>query len=95
MEFDYEPGRFYKNDANGDLQAEVTFEVFNDEKSFAINHTYVNGNLRGQGIAAQLIKAVVDKARAEDKTILPLCTYAKAAFQKNPEYQDIEYRVRP
>lgn len=93
MEFDYEPGRFYKNDAEGQLLAEVTFDSFDHDQAYAINHTFVRDDLRGQGIASQLIKVVVDKAKAEHKTILPLCSYAKVQFEKKPEYQAIEYKA--
>lgn len=92
MEFEYEPGRFYKNNTEGQLMAEVTFTDFADGAAYSINHTFVSNELRGQGIASQLVKLVVDKAIAEDKKILPLCSYAKAQFEKKPEYQAIEYK---
>lgn len=92
MEFDYEPGRFYKNDDAGRMLAEVTFQSFANDTAYAINHTFVRDDQRGKGLASQLIQVVVDKAKAENKTILPLCTYAKAQFLKKPEYQAIEYK---
>lgn len=92
MDFDYEAGRFYKNDDTGKLLAEVTFDTFANGQAYAINHTFVRDDQRGKGLAAQLIKVVVDKAIAEDKKILPLCSYARAQFDKKPEYQAIEYK---
>lgn len=89
MDFTHEPGRFYANDDTGRLQAEVTYQLIDDGQAFAIDHTFVDPSLRGQGIAAQLIREVVDLARTEGKTIEPLCTYARHAFATTPEYADV------
>ncbi|MCD2255415.1 N-acetyltransferase [Lactobacillus sp. CC-MHH1034] len=92
MNFDYEPGRYFKTDDNGNLLAEVTFQEFADGAAYAINHTFVRDDQRGQGIASHLVAAVVAKAKAEDKKILPLCSYARAQFDKGPDYQAIEFK---
>ena len=57
--------------------------------TWIIDHTEVNPAYNGQGIAAQLVKAVVDAARQAKVKIVPLCPYAKKQFDKNPEYQDL------
>ena len=88
MEFQQEPNRFFKEDVNGKLVAEIVFPTV-DENTYSIEHTFVHDDYRGQGIAAQLVAAVVDLARQENKQIIPLCTYAHAAFQKHPEYHDV------
>lgn len=87
MEFSQEEGRFFIED-NGNTLAEITFTQPND-KFFIIDHTFVDDQLRGQGIANQLVKKVVDKARADDKTIIPLCSFAKGQFERIPEYEDV------
>ncbi|WP_010288656.1 GNAT family N-acetyltransferase [Kurthia massiliensis] len=87
MEFSQEEGRFFIED-NGNTLAEITFTQPNDE-FFIIDHTFVDDQLRGQGIANQLVKKVVDKARADDKTIIPLCPFAKGQFERIPEYEDV------
>lgn len=87
MEFSQEEGRFFIED-NGNTLAEITFTQPNDE-FFIIDHTFVDDQLRGQGIANQLVKKVVDKARADDKTIIPLCPFAKGQFERIPEYADV------
>ncbi|WP_461215460.1 GNAT family N-acetyltransferase [Lacticaseibacillus sp. GG6-2] len=88
MEFSHEPNRIFK-EADGKLLAEVTFPDIDDGKAYVIDHTFVDTSLRGQGIAGQLIQAVVDQARNEGKLLEPLCSYARHAFDTHPEYADV------
>lgn len=87
MQFSTEKGRFFIDD-NGKTLAEITFTEPNDE-FFIIDHTFVDDQLRGQGIANQLVEKVVEKARAEQKTIIPLCPFAKGQFERIPSYADV------
>lgn len=89
MAFLQEPGRFFMNDASGSLVAEVTFQSIDNGTAYALDHTFVDPSLRGQGIAGKLVAAVVTLARSEHKTIEPLCTYARHAFATHPEYADV------
>ena len=54
-----------------------------------IDHTDVDGALRGTGAGARLVRAAVDWARAEKMQILPLCPFAKSVFDKTPELTDV------
>lgn len=87
MNFSKEEGRFFVEDQGATL-AEITFTQPNDE-FFIIDHTFVDDKLRGQGVANQLVRAVVDKAREDNKTIIPLCPFAKGQFERIPEYADV------
>lgn len=89
MEFEKSENRFYKNNEEGKMIAEVTYVPAGDTKVI-LDHTFVNPSLRGQGIAGQLVKRVVDEMRVEGKKIVPLCPFAKAEFDRKPEYKDIE-----
>lgn len=83
-----EHNRIYmKNDA-GEMIAEITFPDI-DAQTVNINHTYVDGSLRGKGIASELVKAVAEKIRAEKKKIIPTCSYAVTWFEKHTEYNDL------
>lgn len=53
------------------------------------DHTYVPPALRGQGIAMQLVEALVADARAQGFTIEPRCSYVEAAFRRHPEWGDL------
>ena len=89
MEFEKSENRFYKNNEEGKMIAEVTYVPAGDTKVI-LDHTFVDPSLRGQGIAGQLVKRVVDEMRVEGKKIVPLCPFAKAEFDRKPEYEDIE-----
>lgn len=89
MAFEHEPGRYFMNDENGKLIAEVTYQKIDDGKNFVIDHTFVDPVLRGQGIAGKLVRAVVDEARATGKQIEPLCTFARHEFDTKKEYADV------
>ena len=59
------------------------------EKIWIIDHTEVDENYGGQGIAGQLVAEVVEQAREHQVKIMPLCPFAKKEFSRKPEYADI------
>ena len=59
MEFEKGTNRLYKEDENGKLIAEVTFPE-TAPGVYTINHTFVDGSLRGQGVAGKLVQAAVN-----------------------------------
>ena len=67
--------------------ATMTYSLAHD--IVIINHTEVGGELRGTGAGAKLVAAAVAWARAEHRRIMPLCPFAKAVFEKTPEYSDV------
>lgn len=89
MEFTREAHRFYFNDDQGKLAGEITFPAINDDQTWVIEHTFVRDDFGHQGLAGQLTKAVINAARVEHKHIQPLCTYAKAYFDRHPEAADV------
>ncbi|TCN27097.1 GNAT family N-acetyltransferase [Mesobacillus foraminis] len=68
--------------------AEITYTPV-DENTLSIDHTYVSEELRGQGIAKQLVEKVIDKARGENKKIIPICSYAQTLLKDNKNYEDV------
>jgi predicted GNAT family acetyltransferase len=63
--------------------------VMSGETKLIIEHTVVNPAYEGHGLGKKLVFAVVDYARANNLKILPVCTFAKAVFDKTPEIQDV------
>lgn len=57
--------------------------------TWTITHTFVTDGYGGRGIAASLVKKVVEEARVRGVKIVPLCWFAKKEFDKKPEYQDV------
>jgi len=84
------------NDKNGVFElvdeqniviGELTFML--RENDMIINHTGVNPNLRGQGLAEKLVLKAVDYARENQLKIKPFCSYVSVYIGKHPEVQDI------
>lgn len=53
------------------------------------DHTYVPTEMRGRGIAQQLVEALVDDARSQGFRIVPQCSYVAALFRRHPEWSDL------
>lgn len=54
-----------------------------------ITHTFVPPEMRGQGVAQQLVEAIVADARAEGFRLVPQCSYAEVLFKRRPEWADL------
>lgn len=67
----------------------LTFSV--NGNVWSIEHTFVDKNYGGQGIAKKLVKITVDEAKKRDIKIIPVCSYVKKEFEKNDEYKEVEY----
>jgi uncharacterized protein len=90
MSFQYteEDGRFVAKDEGGIEAGEVTFTRDGDEV-LVVNHTGVDPDYRGQGIAEELIRHVAEKAKNEGLKIDPVCSYAKKQMERKPEYNEL------
>lgn len=62
------------------------------DKFWIIDHTLVDENYGGQGIAGQLVAEIVKQARERGLKIMPLCPFAKKEFDRRPEYADIRMK---
>ncbi|KKE78747.1 N-acetyltransferase [Oceanobacillus caeni] len=79
---------FYVGDDVKEPIAELTFNQ-SSGNNIVVDHTYVSDELRGQGIAGQLVEKVVAYARENNKKIIPLCPYVKRKLEETPEYHDV------
>ena len=86
MELTIEKNRVVATE-NGEEYGEMTF--VDSGNFYIIDHTGVFDNARGKGVGKQLVAKFVEHARAQDKKVLPLCPFAKAEFEKNPDYADV------
>lgn len=54
-----------------------------------IDHTEVPDAMRGRSVGQALVRRAVEDARAEGRSIIPLCPFAKAEIDRHPEWQDV------
>ena len=57
--------------------------------ALVIEHTGVPEPIGGRGIAAALVKAALEHARAEGLKVVPACSYAAIYIRRHPEYEDL------
>lgn len=79
--------KFYIEDDKNDLAAEICY--IPEEKCLIVNHTYVDGSMRGKGIGRELVDKVACYARDENKKIIPVCSYAKKIMSEEEKYWDL------
>lgn len=77
---------FYEKD--GKRLAEMEYVMAGTNK-LIIDHTDVDESLKGQGIGKSLLSSLVAFARDNKLKVMPLCPFAKATFDKTPDWQDV------
>lgn len=83
-----ERGGEFVIEENGNRAAEMTYTKAGENK-ISIDHTFVEHDFRGEGIAKDLVAEGVKYARENNLKIIPLCPYAKTTIEKTPEFQDV------
>lgn len=88
MNFIQEANKIFLNDDNNHMIAVVTFPKVS-EGIVAIDHTFVDPSLRGQGVAGKLMEAAVAYFRSQNIKAKPTCSYAVKWFEEHPEAGDV------
>ena len=68
---------------------EAELEYRRDDGTITILHTGVPDAIGGRGIAADLVRAAFDWARAQGLKVRTSCSYSQAWVDKHPEYADL------
>ncbi|MEV4813588.1 GNAT family N-acetyltransferase [Micromonospora avicenniae] len=68
--------------------AALTYSVTGDNR-FVLLGTSVLPEFRKQGVATELIRHVLDDARAQGKTVTILCPIVRTFIEHNPEYAEL------
>lgn len=90
MEVIREDQAFRIRDENGKILAEITFPVLeSDPGIWDVDHTWVDSNLRGAGVASKLVLAVDEAARAEGVRLLATCPYVVTWYERHEDKRDI------
>ena len=84
MDFEKSGNRIFKEDESGKTLAEITY-VESGEEIVLADHTYVDPALRGEGVAEQLVDALVEEMEKQNKKIKPTCPYVVVLFKRKPE----------
>lgn len=53
------------------------------------DHTFVPDELRGQGLAAHLVRAALTEARSAGWKIFPACSYVATFIKRHSEFADL------
>jgi predicted GNAT family acetyltransferase len=88
MEFERQGNWIFKRDGGGNVVAEVTFPALRDGV-VVLDHTFVDGSLRGRGIAGELVEAAYEAIKADGKKAEVTCPYAVKWFAERPDKRDI------
>lgn len=73
---------------DGTVLAEMVYTMPSPDKMI-IEHTEVDDGLQGKKIGYQLVHAGVEYAREKQMKIIPLCSFARAIFNKTPDFNDV------
>lgn len=72
----------------GSVVAKMTYSKLGSTQ-IIIDHTEVSDDMRGQDLGKALVEAGVEYARERGLKIIPLCPFAKATIEKDPDLQDV------
>ena len=73
-----------------DVEGEIAFANYRRRGSdLLITHVEAPPRLRGKGVASDLMHGIVDIARAEGQSLVPLCSYAAAWIRRHARHRDI------
>ena len=69
-------------------EAELSLSVLSPARVIA-DHTYVPDELRGQGLAEELLDALLADARSQGFTIVPLCRFVDSQARRHPKWTSL------
>lgn len=81
-----EPARRFEAEVDGSLALAA---YRRDGDLLLMTHTEVPPAAQGRGVAAALVQAALDWARAEGLRVRPLCSYVAAYLRRHPQTQDL------
>ena len=79
--FTVEKNRIYMADGSGRTVAEITFSE-TEPGVYTIDHTFVDGSRRGEGLAGKLVSAAVEEIRRWGGQVCATCSYAVSWLER-------------
>ena len=86
-------GRYVARAADSEAEAELTWYRDNEaagEDVRVADHTFTPPDLRGRGIAKELVRALISDAQEQGFRIVPACSYVAQAFRDHPEWSELK-----
>lgn len=82
--------RYEQDFADTDGKIHLVYADYADEEGVRfILHVEAASALRGKGAASLFMKALSEHARAQHKTLCPICGYARSWYDRHSDYADI------
>ena len=73
--------------SDGELAAHLVYRA--RPGLVALIHTETEPGFEGRGIGGEIVRAALDKARADGVAVLPFCPFANKWIRRHPEYSDL------
>ncbi|RYY62860.1 MAG: N-acetyltransferase [Chitinophagaceae bacterium] len=73
---------------DGKVVAEMVYTSPSPDK-MVIEHTEVDDSLQGKKVGYQLVHRGVEYAREHGMKIVPMCSFARAVFNKTSDFNDV------
>ncbi len=83
-----ETEKIFYIEEEGKTIAELTY-VYGGEGKIAINHTFVEPEYRGKGLAEKVMLEAIKYSKEQNYKIIPVCSFAVTFFKRHEEYYDI------
>ena len=68
---------------------EAFVEYNSVEGKLNLYHTYTDPELRGKGLAAQVVRAALEFAKENNLKVVPTCSYVQTFIKRNDEYEEL------
>jgi len=72
---------------NGDVASFASYHPSGN--AIVVPHVETRADLRGNGLAAELMEGLLGIIRADGRTITPLCSFAAAHIRDNSQHHDL------
>jgi uncharacterized protein len=59
------------------------------EGVLALPHVEVESAFEGRGVASELMRESLERIRAKELRVVPICPFARAFIERNPGYADL------
>jgi predicted GNAT family acetyltransferase len=77
----------YELRVDGELAAHLSYRA--RPGLIALIHTETEPGFEGRGIGGAIVRAALDRARADGAAVLPFCSFANEWIRRHPEYANL------